>query len=188
MRIVCSFFNAEDHMAGNKEENTENERKFVLTPTFSASALKQGWTEIPIRQGYIEQPRLRQEGSKFLFTFKHMAQDGKLVEIETDITEADFNRLWPDCKDLVHKTRFEKEFGDETWMVDFLKDESSETYFIMAEAEMPEGRDMPNSMPDEIKNDIIYVVERNDERFTNKNLSDKSHAQAMLQWIAALPK
>ena len=73
-------------------------------------------------------------------------------------------------------------------MVDFLKDENSNTYFVMAECEMPEGRETPNSMPDEIKDDIIYIVEKDDVRFTNKKLSDKSHAQAMLQWIVTQPK
>ena len=53
---------------------------------------------------------------------------------------------------------------------------------------MPEGRETPNSMPDEIKDDIIYIVEKDDVRFTNKKLSDKSHAQAMLQWIVTQPK
>ena len=175
-------------MAAQNEENTENERKFVLTPTFSASALSASWEEIPIRQGYIHAPRLRQEGSKFLFTFKHMAQDGKLVEIEKPISKIDFARLWPDCTNLVVKDRYQKEYGDETWMVDFLKDENSNTYFVMAECEMPEGRETPNSMPDEIKDDIIYIVEKDDVRFTNKKLSDKAHAQAMLQWIVTQPK
>lgn len=167
------------------EENTENERKFILTPAFSASVLK-GWEKISIRQGYIEQPRIRQQGDKFLFTFKHLAQDGILAEIETDITETDFNRLWPDCTNRIHKDRFEKTYGDETWVIDFLKDESSNAYFIMAECEMPEGREMPCSMPDEIKKHIIHVVKRNDERFTNRQLSNKAHALAMLEWIATL--
>lgn len=162
----------------------ENEIKLILAPDFDESQMN-GWKKIDISQGYLNDgPRLRRYGEDFVFTYKKWIDaEDLLVEIEQDLSEVDFNRLWPYCENRIVKTRYVKHVGDIEWVVDFLKDDQNQVYFVLAEAEMPEGMDECGDIPEEIKDFIIHTPQKGDERYTNKRLSDIEYARTVLQDI-----
>lgn len=162
----------------------ENERKYVLSINFDA-ALLVDWARIEINQAYMDDgPRIRQYGNDFIFTYKKFVPLSKeLVEIETAITRDDFNLLWSMHVEALTKTRYTKRVGEDEWVVDFLFDAAGQVYFIMAEVEMPRYQAAPEHIPTEIADHIVYVVAPNDNRFTNKKLSDQSYAQEILATI-----
>lgn len=158
----------------------ENERKFVLdvrTPEKFLNSLKhQGHTSRELRQGYLnDQTRIRQVTSagevlECLFTFKQPV-NGKLVEVETAISLEDFNTLWVKVGKVINKVRVEVPHGDFVWEVDFFIEEASrEYYLVMAEVEMPDGMEMPDTIPAFITDHLLYLVPRTDKRFFNTQL------------------
>ena len=163
----------------------ENERKYVMPPDFDAAELD-GWARFDIRQGYLDDgPRIRQIGDVFLFTYKKWVPYAKeLVEIETVLSIDDFNLLWPLCVESLVKTRYVKRTDDGEWVVDFLRDEEGRVYFVMAEVEMPRFQALPETIPPEIAGHILHSVAADDNRFTNKKLSDRDYARKMLAKIA----
>ncbi len=155
----------------------ENERKYVLPADFDSTRVA-GWTRHDIRQAYLDDgPRIRQKNALCLFTYKRWIPEVKeLVEIETTISQDDFNLLWPHCIQSIAKTRFEKQVGAAEWVVDFLYRPDGSTYFVLAEVELPRGQMQPDSIPDEIGGHIVHAVDAEDNRFTNKKLADPAYA------------
>lgn len=131
--------------------------------------------------------RLRVEGEKFVMTYKEMVNE-ELVEIEDTIDKDTFDALYAHCVDPIHKLRYQKTIGVDKWFADFLVDRTKHNslYFVQAEVEMPEGVEKPSFIPPEIENKILFTVPRNDERFTNRNLSDVATTKALYQSL--LPK
>jgi len=164
----------------------ENERKYVLSPAFDAGRLK-GWQALDIRQCYMDDgPRIRQIGADFVFTYKKWAPHaGELIEIETPISREDFELLWPMRVQAVQKTRYVKVVGDEEWVVDFLRDDTGEVYFVLAEAELPRFQAEPGAVPEEIAGFLLYSVAADDNRFTNKKLADRDYALRLMATVAA---
>ncbi|WP_443747178.1 hypothetical protein [Asticcacaulis solisilvae] len=164
----------------------ENERKYVLSPGFDAGRLK-GWQALEIRQCYMDDgPRIRQIGADFIFTYKKWAPHaGELVEIETPISRDDFELLWPLRVQSVQKTRHVKVIGDEEWVVDFLRDDAGDVYFVLAEVELPRFQAQPEAVPDEIAAYVLHAVAADDNRFTNKKLSDREYALRLLASVPA---
>ncbi len=163
----------------------ENERKYVLKPTFAKDALE-GWARFDIRQAYLDDgPRIREFGGDCLFTYKKWAPQVKeLVEIETAISREDFDLLWPLCVEAVQKTRYIKETHDGEWVVDFLLDAQGDVYFVLAEVELARFKALPDEIPAEISNHIVFAVAADDNRFTNKKLSDPDYARHLLAKVA----
>ncbi len=164
----------------------ENERKYVLSPAFDGERLA-GWRAVEIRQAYLDDgPRIRQIGADFVFTYKKWAPHaGELVEIETPISRDDFELLWPMRVQSVQKTRYVKVVGDEEWVVDFLRDDAGEVYFVLAEVELPRYQAEPRIVVDEIADFVVHAVAANDNRFTNKKLSDRDYALRLLASVSA---
>lgn len=158
----------------------ENEIKLVLVRDFSAASLI-GWAHMRLRQGYLDNgPRLRQEGDNFRFNYKrYVAARGGLIEIETDMTERDFEALWPECTDTLMKDRYTRHIGNNEWAVDFFRTPDEKIYFVMAEVEMPEGVAEPDVIPQELRGHVIYRPDRGDTDFTSKKLADPAHASAL---------
>ncbi len=159
----------------------ENERKYVLPPDFDSDQLK-GWACFDILQAYLDDgPRIRKFGGDYLFTYKKWAPHVKeLVEIETAISREDFELLWPMRVEAVQKTRYIKETDDGEWVVDFLRDDTGRVYFILAEVELSRFKAVPDDIPEEIRVHILHAVEAEDNRFTNKKLSDRDYAEGLL--------
>ncbi len=164
----------------------ENERKYVLSPDFDAGRLA-GWERRDIRQAYLDDgPRLRQVGGECLFTYKKWAPHaGELVEIETAISRDDFDLLWPLCVETIQKTRYVRVTDDGEWVVDFLRDDDGEVYFVLAEVELPRHQARPDAVPAEIAGGILHAVAIDDNRFTNKKLSRRDHALELLAEVSA---
>lgn len=116
--------------------------------------------------------------AKYLFTFKQIVES-EVVEIEKKISKLDYDLLHKESTNVVYKTRYK--VGD--WDVDFFKHEG-ENYFVMAEIELPRGQKEPNFIPKFIEDNLIYVVEVTDQRFSSKKLSNVEYAKVLLEEIS----
>lgn len=159
----------------------ENERKYILDLKFDAASLRD-WEQHQIEQRYLDDgPRIRRFDDTYLFTYKRwIDKEGCLLEIEQEISEIDYRRLCGHCTESLIKTRYLRQIGDEEWVVDFLKAPDG-VYFVLAEVEMPEGVGNPASLPAELSGRIVYSVDYNDTRFTNKKLSDPTYATQLYE-------
>lgn len=160
----------------------ENERKFVLDID-EDFFINHFYTQHIIKQGYLSSEcRIRSYDESYIFTYKKLVED-ELIEIETEITKDDFDKLWTQTKNQLSKTRYtEMSYGDNKWEIDFFKNDGY-TYFVMAECEIYNGDIEPNRFPIDIKKHTIHVVERFDERFTSHSLCDIDHAKGLLNEI-----
>lgn len=138
-----------------------------------------------LEQGYLsKENRIRRstscEVAVCTFTFKTMTKSG-LVEIETEISEEDFERLWPLASNRLEKTRYAFDAEGVHWDVDFFGSLKA-PYFAMAEAEVPEGHSQPEPCS-WIADHVIACVGK-DIRFTSRLLAYPAHAEAMLAELA----
>lgn len=158
----------------------ENERKFVLDVNepdkFLNSLIHQGYTSHTLLQGYLnDQTRIRKSliADKLEiceFTFKLMV-NGKLIEVETEISELDFDTLWVKVGKVINKVRVKVPYGDFIWEIDFFMEEATGLcYLVMAEVEMPDGMEMPDAIPALVADYLLYLVPRTDKRFFNTQL------------------
>ncbi len=169
----------------------ENERKFVLKDDDQLEATLAGTAGVTrcfLRQAYLDAPGLRirslqgDEGLRHVFTYKRPV-DGQVVEIETDISAIDFERLWTQRRETLEKARFSWTDGPFHWDVDFFKGEDGRTYFAQAEVEMPEDAREPPALPPLLASHLLAVAPEGDPRFSSKRLSDRAHATALLDVI-----
>lgn len=163
---------------------TENERKYVLSKPEAVRALWADWSEI--RQGYLPgdaRIRRRTDGgiSRDSFTYK-LATANRLIEIETAIEDPrDFDDLWPKSMRRIRKLRHTTtDRHGLQWDVDLLLRESGETYFAIAECEMPEGMDAPPEILPELAPHVLFEVPRaRQDEFVNSRLADPAYAAAL---------
>jgi hypothetical protein len=111
------------------------------------------WQGFDVVQGYASKnARVRRftplDGGepKHEFSYKQKV-DGRQIEVEVPMSASDFATLLGTCSLVMNKRRFKREIGAVTWDVDFCKDRSGRTYFVRAEAEMPEGTADCGRMP-----------------------------------------
>lgn len=186
----------------------ENERKYVLLPKneigFMTDLELMGTTTVDkITQGYLpggarirsivnkyEYPYMDPDTQEMVFPagnlkFTYKVRVGAdLVEIETDLSQADYNKLITIARGTIVKTRITVPVGDLKWEVDFFHDEyNANLYLVMAEVEMPEGVDAPAEIPSFITDHLLYAVDREDRRFDNANLSDPDGVRATVAHI-----
>jgi CYTH domain-containing protein len=174
----------------------ENERKFVLDDDGSLESQLvrlPGVTHSVLRQAYLDAPGLRirsmETGGRHthLFTYKREIA-GQVVEIETVISLADFDRLWTQRRESLRKTRYSWADGDFHWDVDFFKTEDGRTYFAMAEVEMPEDDKTPPPLSERLANHYLADAPHRDPRFTSKRLADPAFAGKLLADIRSKGK
>jgi CYTH domain-containing protein len=182
---------------------TENERKYVLNLKCESNFLN---CQIKIKKYFLHQGylafskgttlRLRssQEYNHKNFDFGEFEENpqpdikrklcfkqkvnGRVIEIEKKIDERDFNDLWNNCLNKVQKDRYVYEISSVRWDVDFFK-HNNQTYFAMAECEMPEGMIEPEFIPDIISRNVLYTVPLDDPQFSTKRLACVVHAKKM---------
>ena len=171
----------------------ENERKFVLKDEKELEAelaRASGVKRSLLRQAYLDVSGLRiraiaHDGSeRHVFTFKREVA-GQVVEIETDISAVDFERLWSQRLETLQKTRYSWEDGRLHWDVDFFKTDEGRTYFALAEVEMPEEQREPPPLPKTLASHLLALAPAGDQRFTSKRLADRVHAERLLADIRA---
>jgi CYTH domain-containing protein len=172
----------------------ENERKFVLHDPHGALEQALGNVRPAIRRKAIRQAYLDTVGLRIrrfdhsgaishIFSYKRPV-DGVMVEIEREIDSTDFERLWKLRRESLEKVRYSIPAGDCQWDIDFFKD-AGRTYFALAEVEMPEGREDPPPPPAILAPYVEFLVDRGDERFSSKKLSDPTYARGLAQGMPA---
>jgi CYTH domain-containing protein len=164
----------------------ENELKFVLKleseDLFSSIAkskkdIKQGYLTFEEYQGFKYSTRIRNtNNSIFEFTHKQKVYD-EIIEIEKSIEKEDFEKLWQISFNKLSKIRYNAYFEDALWEVDAFKKENGETYFLMAEFEMPARQISPLimpslSMPSLISDNLVFPVPKEDVKFSSNNLAN----------------
>jgi len=170
----------------------ENEIKLILHLHFNPAALeKDDWTKSKIKQVYLPQhPRYRREKTKSkpaLYTENTKDRRDPLAPLEWErrTGKSIFQKMWDQAteKQRVRKVRYTKQYGDETWCVDFFHNKKGEVYFAMAEVEMPKGQEKPKITPLIIGANIAFRAPRDDNRFTSRKLADPHYAHQRLQEI-----
>lgn len=166
----------------------ENERKFVLKDDAELEAMlavKAGVTKSLLRQAYLDVSGMRirsvEEGGavRHVFTYKRPV-DGLVVEIETEISPIDFERLWSQRRETLQKVRYSWTDGPFHWDVDFFKTDDNRTYFTQAEVEMPEDQTEPPPLPTSLASHLLATAPAGDSRFASKRLADRTHAEKLL--------
>ena len=166
----------------------ENERKFVLDDDGKLETLLAqvpGVTRSLLQQAYLDVSGLRiraihsNGGKRHVFTYKREI-DGQVVEIETEISGADFGRLWSQRRETLQKARYSWNDGHFHWDVDFFKTDEGRTYFAQAEVEMPEQQRSPPPLPECLAGHLLATAPAGDQRFTSKRLADQAHAEKLL--------
>ena len=166
----------------------ENERKFVLLDDGKLEpqlAQTPGVTRSLLRQAYLDVSGLRIRSieaagrKRHVFTYKRPV-DGQVVEIETDIGVADFERLWSQRREMLQKARYSWGDGRFHWDVDFFKTDEGRTYFAQAEVEMPEEEKAPPPLPPPLARHLLALAPAGDLRFTSKRLANRAHAENLL--------
>jgi CYTH domain-containing protein len=163
----------------------ENEVKFLLKPNQALEAKVRN--KIPgqlIRQGYLSNgTRIRETVAderkvRHEFTHKEETAEG-LVEIETEIGDTDFRRLWENTTNRLIKYRCKLKTDLANWDLDFLGG-LDDPYIVLIEAEMPEEETNPGPLPIELSGCDFLAVGK-DPRFLNWRLADKGFAQEVLR-------
>ena len=126
----------------------ETELKFRVNSAYFAELLKQNLEKgqvvntCEIRQGYVFMDhdtkavcRIRQDGAQYVLCIKQPV-GGMLsvVEVETFLTEGQFQALWPYAKNVVEKTRHEIKLGEQVWTFDVFGDKLKG--LVLAEIEL----------------------------------------------------
>ncbi len=125
----------------------------------------------------IRRQRDRDNKDVHILTTKQRV-DGKIIEVEKKISSSDYNELIKVSDGMVKKIRYV--VGG--WEVDFFKD-GTETYFVMAEIELPDGVKEPKRLPRFISDHLLLAVPVNDCRFSSKKLSDVEYAKVLLDEV-----
>jgi CYTH domain-containing protein len=171
----------------------ENERKFVLADDGRVERIlgeMPGVTRSYLRQAYLDLSGLRirsidsGDTTRHIFSYKRLVDD-QMVEIETEISPIDFERLWKIRRESLQKARYSWQDGRFHWDVDFFRTDEGETYFALAEVEMPETDTVPPPPPAILAPHVLLLAPRNDPRFTSKRLADRGHAERLLADVRA---
>lgn len=171
---------------------TENEKKLVLNPACESSISKIAKNSLKLSQGYLMVSRgislrvrkVKNHKTKYYMTFKSSVNCGRVVEIEKKIDQRDFLDLWDQALNKLEKVRYlVKDKSYQIWEIDFFKDHNNETYFCLAELEMPENQVKPISVPSFITENLLYDVLLTDSRFSSKLLSDVRYSINLLKSI-----
>lgn len=171
----------------------ENELKFVLDPKNQVSYFTNllnldGAKVYNLQQGYLDtSSRVRKvENSTDLkrtnfFTYK-TAVNKQLVEIETEISDSDFDKLWTKVNKVIIKKRVVVPLSDHTWEIDFFQTANKPDYYlVMAEVEMSEFATAPESIPNFISSYLLHAVDKSDMRFNSISLNRPDAVAKLLQ-------
>lgn len=165
----------------------ENERKYVLNLQTSENDVKIVSDCIEhIEQSYLvsgkkQSLRIRKSivGKNIIYkmTFKQTVAK-KTVEVETLISQKDYDMLYETSTSRLKKTRYR--VGE--WEIDFFKFKG-EVYFVQAEIEMPEDKKKPDKIIEIVSKNLLYAVKRSDCRFSSRKLSDPKYSKKLLETI-----
>ena len=164
----------------------ENERKYVIDETSEMLFAQHAEKTLHIEQKYLAidrgfSARVRSTNSNnYCLTIKQdvMGMIGQ-IEIETKINKEDFDLLWHEGYNEVTKVRYVYK----EWEIDFFKNRNGKNYIAVAEIELPPKIKWPDTIPQIVKENIIFVVPIEDKRFSNKKISDIKYASKLLDQV-----
>lgn len=123
---------------------------------------------------------------EYIFTYKHdLVNQPGCLEIETEISEADFKLGWSEADHKIKKTRFLLPSSEcaGVWEVDFFRDEQG-IYLAMAEFEVPAEAGPPDRLHPLVQEYLVFSVPEDDGRFKNRKLCERSLVDSLLKEIA----
>jgi CYTH domain-containing protein len=183
---------------------TENELKYVLKLDCESDLIMGDfkYEKYLLHQGYLAFSkgmtlRLRSSqkmkfdkltgSTKRKLCYKQKVNE-RVIEIEKKIDQRDFNDLWDSTLNRAEKHRYVVNFNENIWEIDFFK-HHDETYFVLAEHEMPEGQKEPSEIPDFIFNNLVYSVPLDDDDdFSTKRLACIKHAKKIYKELLNVEK
>lgn len=140
---------------------------------------------VTMKQGYLSKGgRIRSKSypeghgfhgmNHFVFTYKHKLKNQPgCLEIENPISESDFKLGWADADHIIDKTRYVVQCTNAfIWEIDIFRDANGDVFFAMAECEVHEGQERPAEMHEFVKDNLVFAVPEEDNRFQNRKLSD----------------
>lgn len=184
----------------------EREFKFILDPErinldTLVSSIKNGFLNfslLEIKQGFAtpnnrirtidyiyvggdREPKEYQKGAltSYVHTFK-LEHELDVIELESDISFEDFEFLWVNASNKVHKYRLSSDnVGNYHWDVDFYLDDNNDVYFVLAECEVYDFGDA-RQIPSFVENALLYPVHKSNKMFTSFKLSNVNYAKETL--------
>lgn len=166
----------------------EFEMKFVLKDAEKLLGQFREEDLIRIDQIYLKDGarfRRLQQGQKIkhVFTYKTKIA-GKLLEIETPVSQEDFELAEQGKVRELHKIRViaRDPHTALVWDVDFLLDANRQIYFAMAELEREDGDHSPVYLADFLRPHVeLAVPYEHSTIFTNHKLTDEAYAATVLE-------
>lgn len=169
----------------------ENERKYVLDAHVDYKTLLGKETEwFDVLQGYLfleknQVARVRKDQAmfgepKFWFTYKQ-TQKTDLIEIETLLSQQDFEKLFATSQHQVKKIRARQRYFGQLWEFDFFDFDGLK--LVIAEIELLPNQMYPDHVPDWISKHCIYQVKPGDWRWQNSNFTSQSIVKDLLASI-----
>lgn len=172
---------------------TENEKKYVLNRMDASEVAEILWHGYSlVQQGYLAKRKktvvrvrmvestVKGRGRKKFFLTVKTKCGNRVIENEMEIPKRDFDDYWKMCGSKLRKIR--AHVAD--WEIDFfLRGKKDKKYFILAEIEMPEGKQEPDEIPEVIRKHIAFAVPMDDDRFSSKRLSDSKYAEKLWEEI-----
>lgn len=121
---------------------------------------------------------------EFVFTYKHNLKDCHgCLEIEQEISKADFDLAWSDAHHIIDKVRYVvKCENDFVWEIDFFK-HNGKTFFVLAECEVDLNQSRPSRSHPIVEEHLLFAVPETDQRFQNRKLSNRKKVAKLLKEI-----
>jgi len=129
---------------------------------------------------------LSEEKIEKIFTYKYdLTQQPGCLEIETEMSDDDYDLAWSEADHKLTKTRFLLPCNDTSgvWEIDFFTDEEG-IYLAMAEFEVPARAGPPDRLHPLVRDYLLYAVPEDDSRFKNRKLCERSLVEKLLKEIA----
>jgi CYTH domain-containing protein len=154
---------------------------YLLSKNFKKYLIRQGY--LAFSKGFTTRVRCieRLKGDslgkkKWFSTIKQKVLSGRVVEVETPIPERDGEDFWDIAIGKLKKERYSLDNKEEKtkWDVDFFINGEA-YYFALAEVELEEGTPRPQPL-DLLKPYVLYEVDLDDDRFSNKRLGDVDYS------------
>lgn len=164
----------------------ENEIKIVLhNHMFDFT----DWQSSMITQHYLLsgiRTRCEGEDGEYYYTvnYKTKQSDYSNAEQEYEIDKQVYDLLNErESQFSLDKIRYSKQFDDELWSIDFFLDSTESVYFVLAECEMPKGRLLPVTIPQNVADNMLYIASRreNSSLVSNYQLADIPYATRLLE-------
>ena len=127
----------------------------------------------------------------YTFTYKVDMPDFSVVEVETNITEADFDQLHDGAEIVLFKERVAKPpkmIGDdgEAWDIDMffsaeLHEGNLNPYCILAECELYGERRVPSKLPGVVSRNLLHEVRPGDKAFSSRSLANEEKTSQIMR-------